>query len=169
MNNVKSIQGSIVAILMNNNLDELSLDGIEELADPVYVIWYDNDGTPHEDPVIKVVCKNSKLSFEVEARDFDQIITLYDCDIEDKWLRWIRDNMITVLQNAGKRVCPVCGKLLRRRRRYCSDSCHSLDCPPTIKNVAESANKNIRALVGLVAGKDRKLRKQLNEKYMIRL
>ena len=49
MNNVKSIQGSIVAILMNNNLDELSLDGIEELADPVYVIWYDNDGTPHED------------------------------------------------------------------------------------------------------------------------
>ena len=55
-------------------------------------------------------------------------------------------------------------------RKYCSTGCRNLMMPQlTIKQVAEKANRNIRRLASLAAGKDKAYRKRLIEKYTVGL
>lgn len=171
MNNITSLKASISAILKNNNLNELPLGDIDELSDPTYVIWWDNNCTPYEDPVIKVTSDEEGLSFEVDPRDFDNTVTVWDCDIDRlEWWQGIRENMLEVLQRDGKRRCPVCGKPLRTRQKYCSEKCRKLSTPqPSIQEMVGLANERIRQLIGQIAGSDRKLQKELMKTYIIKL
>ena len=128
-NNMKDAIASIMAILRNNNLTELAFGDYDELNDPTYVFWWDNHGTPYEDPVIKIVLEDDDLAIEVEARDFGNIVTLSSSDIdrEERW-QGIRDNVMEVLQRDGRRRCPVCGKVLAGEDEYCSDECRRQEC-----------------------------------------
>ena len=47
MDNISNIMASIVAILKNNGLTELSLGNYDELYDPAYIIWFDEIGRAH--------------------------------------------------------------------------------------------------------------------------
>lgn len=171
MNNINNLMASIAAILTHNNISELSLGDIDELNDPTYVIWYDNHGTPYDDPVIKVMRDDEGLSFEVDARDFGNTITVQDYDIDrEEWWKGIRDNMLEVLQRDGIRRCPACGKPLKGHQQFCSDTCRKFMAPPpTLHEVTEMANSRIRQLIEQIAGTDRKLKKELIQKYSITL
>lgn len=128
-NNMKDAIASIMAILRNNNLTELAFGDYDELNDPTYVFWWDNHGTPYEDPVIKIVLEDDDLAIEVEARDFGNIVTLSSSDIdrEERW-QGIRDNVMEVLQRDGRRRCPACGKVLAGEDESCSDECRRQEC-----------------------------------------
>ncbi len=143
---------SVTAILTNNNLSELSLGDIDELTDPTYVIWYDNHGAPYDDPIIKVIRDGEGLAFEVDARDFGNTVTVQDYDVDRlEWWQGIHDNILEVLQRDGKRRCPVCGKPLKGRQRFCTDTCRQSMTPlPTVKEVTEIANRRIRTLVNTI-------------------
>lgn len=124
INNTCDLMASIRAILNNNNCNELSFGDPEELYAPTYVIWYDNQGNPYDDPIIKVTLQNTELSFKVDARDFGNTITIYEDDINRReWWQGIRDNILEVIQRDGHPRCPVCGKPLKTRQEYCSDAC----------------------------------------------
>lgn len=62
MDTQKNIMASIVAILTNNGLTELSLGDYDELHDPAYIVWFDDDGSPYDDPVIKVMVEDNTVS-----------------------------------------------------------------------------------------------------------
>ena len=91
MDNISNIMAAIVAILKNNGLTELSLENYEELNDPTYIIWFDDDGTPYDDPVIKVIVEDSEVSVEVEARNFTNNVTIQAYEINRlEWWQSIR-------------------------------------------------------------------------------
>lgn len=124
MNNISDLTASVSAILKNNNLNELSLGNIDELSEPTYIIWWDNNCTPYEDPVIKVMNDGDGLSFEVEARNFGNTVTVQDYDIDRvEWWQSIHANMLEVLQRDGIHRCPACGKPVKAHQQFCSDSC----------------------------------------------
>ena len=75
-----------MAILKNNGLTELSLGNYDELYDPAYIIWFDDDGNPYDDPVIKVIVEDSVVSVELEARNFSNNVTLQEMCIRDRYL-----------------------------------------------------------------------------------
>jgi len=60
MDNISNIMAAIVAIMKNNGLTELSLGDYAEQEDPTFIIWFDNDGTPYDDPAIKVIVRTPK-------------------------------------------------------------------------------------------------------------
>lgn len=136
MNNISDLTASISVILKNNNLSELSLDNMDELSDPTYIIWWDNNCTPYEDPVIKVTSNEDGLSFEVDARDFGNTITVQDYDIDRlEWWQGIHANILEVLQRDGTPRCSVCGKPLEVNQQFCSDTCRKFTTlPPTIQD-----------------------------------
>ena len=102
MNDINNLIASIKAILVNNNLDELSLGDPNQLDDPTFVIWYDNHGIPYDDPVIKVMRDGFGLSLEVEARDFCETVSIQDYDIDRlEWWQGIHANMLEILQREG--------------------------------------------------------------------
>lgn len=171
MNNISNIMAAIVAIFNNNGLTELSLGNYNELNDPAYVIWYDNDGYPYDDPVVKVMVEDSEISVEVEAREFGNTVTLQSHEIDRlEWWLCIHASMLEVLEQDGKRRCPACGKPLRTRQKYCSETCRTFATPkPTAGEIAEKANKHIRQLIARIAKGDRKLKRQLTEKFIITL
>lgn len=171
MNNISNIMAAIVAILKNNGLTELSLENYDELNDPAYIIWFDDDGTPYDDPAIKVIVENSEISVEVEARDFSNNVILQDYEIDRlEWWQGIHACVLEVLENDGKRRCPACGKPLRTRQKYCSETCRRFAMPqPTPQKVAELANKRIQKLIARIAQGNRKLRAELIEKYIVKL
>lgn len=154
MYNISDLMASITAILNNNNLNELLLGDIDELTDPTYIIWYDNNGAPYDDPVIKVMLHDKELSFEVDARDFGNTITVQDYDIDRiEWWQGIHANILEVLQRDGLRRCPVCGKRAKGRQQFCSDTCRrSTTPPPTVPEVTELANRHIRILINKIIG-----------------
>lgn len=171
MDNISNIMASIVAILKNNGLTELSLGNYEELYDPAYVIWFDDDGTPYDDPVIKVIVEDSEVSVELEARNFSNNVTLRAYEINRlEWWQQIHACVLEVLESDGKRRCPACGKPLHTRQKYCSETCRKFAMPqPTPQKVAELANTRIKKLIGQIAGANRKLRAELIEKYIVKL
>lgn len=171
MDNISNIMAAIVAILKNNGLTELSLENYDELNDPAYIIWFDDDGTPYDDPVIKVIVENSEISVELEARNFSNNVTIQAYEIDRlEWWRGIHACVLEVLENDGKRRCPVCGKPLRARQKYCSETCRKFAMPqPTPQKVAELANKRIQKLIARIARGNRKLRAELIEKYTVKL
>lgn len=171
MNSIKNLQTAIRNILTSNRLTELCLGEPGELDDPTYIIWYDRHCEPNEDPVLKVCLEDEGIAVEVEARSFGNTITVYDYDIDRiEWWESIHANILEVLERDGKRRCPVCGKPLKGSRKYCSTGCRNLMMPQlTIKQVAEKANRNIRRLASLAAGKDKAYRKRLIEKYTVGL
>lgn len=171
MDNISNIMAAIVAILKNNGLTELSLENYDELNDPAYIIWFDDDGTPYDDPVIKVIVENSEISVELEARNFSNNVTLQDYEIDRlEWWQGIHTCVLEVLENDGKRRCPACGKPLRARQKYCSETCRKFAMPqPTPQKVAELANKRIQKLIARIAQGNRKLRAELIEKYTVKL
>lgn len=171
MDNICNIMASIVAIFRNNGLTELSFGDYDELNDPSYIIWFDNDGTPYDDPAIKVFVEDSEISVEVEAREFGNTVTLQAYEIDRlEWWQCIHASMLEVLEQDGKRRCPACGKPLRARQAYCSATCRTFATPkPTAGEIAEKANKHIRQLIARIAKGDRKLKRQLTEKFIITL
>ena len=152
MDTQKNIMASIVDILTNNGLTELSLGDYDELHDPAYIVWFDDDGSPYDDPVIKVMVEDNTVSVEVEAREFANNVTLQDYEINrPEWWQQIHASVLEVLERDGKRRCPVCGKILKGRQKYCSEPCRKLAEPkPTAQEVAELANKRIRELIGKI-------------------
>lgn len=58
--------------------------------------------------------------------------------------------------------------LTRRNSTWLSAGCRDFMTPgPTVEQVAEKANRNIRKLASLAAGKDKAYRKRLIEKYTV--
>lgn len=171
MDNISNIMAAIVAILKNNGLTELSLENYDELNDPAYIIWFDDDGTPYDDPVIKVIVENSEISVELEARNFSNNVTIQAYEIDRlEWWRGIHACVLEVLEKDGKRRCPACGKPLRARQKYCSETCRKFAMPqPTPQKVAELANKRIQKLIARIAQGNRKLRAELTGKYIVKL
>lgn len=171
MKRIEDLQAAVRNILVNNGLTELSLGEPDELEDPTYIIWYDRHCEPNDDPVSKVCLEDTGLSVEVEARGFGGTITVCDYDIDRiEWWEGIRANLLEVLERDGRRRCPVCGKPLKGNRKYCSVECRKIMMPElTVEQVVEKANRNIRELAGLVAGKNKAYRKQLIEKYTVGL
>lgn len=151
MTDINKVKVAMAAILINNHLSELVLDDPDELDDPVRVVWYDKDNYPYEDYVTKVMWDGKELSLEVEANEFPEHETLYEYDFaftNVEWLSGIRDNMLETLRNQGLNPCPVCGKPLKGRQRYCSDACRKTAAPPpTVQEVIDTANRRIRTLV----------------------
>lgn len=170
MDNISNIMASIVAIFNNNGLTELSFGDYDELNDPAYIIWFDDD-TPYDDPVVKVMVEDDHISVEVEARNFSNNAVIQDYEINRlEWWQCIHASVLEVLEQDGKRRCPVCGKLLRARQAYCSETCRKFATPkPTAGEIAEKANKHIRQLIARIAKGDRKLKRQLTEKFIITL
>lgn len=171
MDNISNLMASIVAILKNNGLTELSLENYDELNDPAYIIWFDNDGMAYDDPVVKVMVENSQVSVEVEARQFGNTVTVQDHEIDRlEWWKCIHACVLEVLEQDGKRRCPACGKPLRARPKYCSDTCRKFATPqPTTREIVELANKRIRELIARVAQGDRKLKRSLTDEYIIKI
>ena len=169
MDCIKDLQDAIRNILVNNGLTELCLGEPDELDDPTYIIWYDRHCEPHEDPVLKVYLENEGIAVEVEARSFGNTITVYDYDIDRiEWWKGIHANILEVLERDGKRRCPACGRTVKGRQGYCGAGCRDFMTPgPTVEQVAEKANRNIRKLASLAAGKDKAYRKRLIEKYTV--
>ena len=141
MNSIENLQTAIRNILTSNRLTELCLGEPGELEDPTYIIWYDNT------------------------------ITVYDYDIDRiEWWEGIHANILEVLERDGKRRCPACGRTVKGKQRYCGTGCRDFMIPgPTVEQVAEKANRNIRKLASLAAGKDKAYRKRLIEKYTVGL
>nr|DAE30232.1 MAG TPA: ECL1/2/3 zinc binding protein [virus sp. ct5rm7] len=171
MNTINDLQTAARNILLNNGLTELSLGETDELRDPTYIIWYDNDCQPYDDPVQKVCIEENGIAVELYARDFGNTVTVYDYDIDRiEWWEGIRANMLEVLECDGRRRCPACGRPLKQKRKYCSGDCRKLMAPePTVEQVVAEANRNIRRLAGLAAGKDKAYKKRLIEKYTVGL
>ncbi len=171
MDNISNIMAAIVAILKNNGLTELSLGDYAEQEDPTFIIWFDNDGTPYDDPVIKVIVADSEVSVEVEARNFTNNATIQAYEIDRlEWWQNIHTSVLEVLENDGKRRCPACGKPLRARQKYCSETCRKFAMPqPTPQKVAELANKRIQKLIARIAQGNRELKRSLTEEYFIKL
>lgn len=171
MDNISNIMAAIVTILKNNGLTELSLENYDELNDPAYIIWFDDDGTPYDDPVTKVIVENSEISVELEARNFSNNVTIQAYEIDRlEWWQCIHTCVLEVLENDGKRRCLVCGKPLRARQKYCSETCRKFAMPqPTPQKVAELANKHIQKLIARIAQGNRKLKRSLTEEYFIKL
>lgn len=171
MDNISNIMAAIVAIFRNNGLTELSFGDYDELSDPAYIIWFDDDGTPYDDPVIKVIVEDDNISVEVEARNFSNNAVIQDYDIDRlEWWKSIHANVLEVLEQDGKRRCPSCGKPLRVRQKYCSATCRKFAAPqPTAQEITELANKRIRQLIARIAQGDRKLKRTLTQKYIIEL
>ena len=171
MDNISNIMAAIVAILKNNGLTELSLGDYAEQEDPTFIIWFDNDGTPYDDPVIKVIVADSEVSVEVEARNFTNNATIQAYEIDRlEWWQNIHTSVLEVLENDGKCRCPACGKPLRTRQKYCSETCRKFAMPqPTPQKVAELANKRIQQLIARIARGNRKLKRSLTEEYFIKL
>ena len=169
MESIKDLQKAVRDILVNNGLTELSLGEPDELDDPTYIVWYDRHCKPNDDPVLKVFLEDTGIAVEVEARDFGNTVTVYDYDIDRReWWEGIRANLLEVLGRDGRRRCPVCGKPLKGNRRYCGSDCRKLAAPiPTAEQVVKKANRNIRRLANLAAGKDKAYRKQLLKEYSI--
>ena len=149
MDCIKDLQDAIRNILVNNGLTELCLGEPDELDDPTYIIWYDRHCEPH--------------------RSFGNTITVYDYDIDRiEWWKGIHANILEVLERDGKRRCPACGRTVKGKQRYCGAGCRDFMTPgPTVEQVAEKANRNIRKLASLAAGKDKAYRKRLIEKYTV--
>lgn len=168
MDSIKDLQAAIRDILVNNGLTELSFGEPDELNDPTYIVWYDRHCEPNDDPVSRVLLEDTGIAVEVEARGFGNTVTVYDYDIDRReWWEGIRANLLEVLGRDGRHRCPVCGKPLKGNRQYCSD-CRKLATPkPTVEQVVKKANRNIRRLASLVAGKDKAYRKQLVKEYSI--
>ena len=75
-----------------------------------------------------------------------------------------------MLERDGKRRCPACGRTGKEKPLYCSAGCREFMTPgPSVEQVAEKANRNIRKLASLAAGKDKAYRKRLIEKYTVGL
>lgn len=171
MDNISNIMAAIVTILKNNGLTELSLENYDELNDPAYIIWFDDDGTPYDDPVTKVIVENSEISVELETRNFSNNVTIQAYEIDRlEWWQCIHACVLEVLENDGKRRCPACGKPLRARQKYCSETCRKFAMPqPTPQKVAELANKRIQKLIAHIAQGNWKLKRSLTEEYFIKL
>lgn len=171
MDNISNIMAAIVAILKNNGLTELSLGDYAEQDDPTFIIWFDNDGTPYDDPVIKVIVADSEVSVEVEARNFTNNATIQAYEIDRlEWWQGLHTGVLGILEKDGKRRCPACGKPLRARQKYCSETCRKFAMPqPTPQEIAELANKRIQKLIAHIAQGNRKLKRSLIEEYTIKL
>lgn len=152
MNSINDLQDAVRNILVNNGLTELSLGNIDELEDPTYIIWFDSDCQPYDDPVLKISLEETGIAVELDARNFGNTITVYDYDIDRiEWWKGIRANMLEVLERDGQRRCPTCGKPLRARQKYCSDTCRKFATPqPTTREIVELANKRIRQLINKI-------------------
>ncbi len=171
MGNISNIMAAIVAILKNNGLTELSLGDYAEQDDPTFIIWFDNDGTPYDDPVIKVIVADSEVSVEVEARNFTNNATIQAYEINRlEWWQGLHTGVLGILEKGGKRRCPACEKPLRARQKYCSETCRKFAMPqPTPQKVAKLANKRIQKLIAHIAQGNRKLKRSLTEEYTIKL
>lgn len=170
MDNISNIMAAIVAIFRNNGLTELSFGDYDELSAPAYIVWFDDDGTPYDDPVIKVMVEDDRISVEVEAHNFSNNAVLQDHEIDRlKWWQSIHACVLEVLEQDGKRRCPSCGKPLRARQKYCSATCRKFAAPqPTAQEITELANKRIRQLIARIAQGDRKVKRTLTEKFIIK-
>lgn len=169
MESINDLQTAVRDILANNGLTELSFGEPDELNDPTYIIWFDNDCQPYDDPVQKVRLEEDGISVEIYARDFGNTITVYDHDIDRiEWWEGIRANLLEMLGRDGRRRCPVCGKPLKEKRRYCGYDCRKLvTSERTVEQFVKKANRNIRRLASLAAGKDKAYKELLIKKYSI--
>ena len=75
---------AIVAIFNNNGLTELSFGDYDELNAPAYIIWFDDDGIPYDDPVVKVMVEDDHISVEVEARNFSNNAVIQGHEIDSR-------------------------------------------------------------------------------------
>ena len=78
MKSINDLQTAVRNILANNGLTELSFGEPDELNDPTYIIWFDNDCRPYDDPVQKVRLEEDGIAVELNARDFGNTVTVYD-------------------------------------------------------------------------------------------
>lgn len=141
-----------------------------EQEDPTFIIWFDNDGTPYDDPAIKVIVENSEISVEVEARDFSNNVTLQDYEIDRlEWWQGLHAGVLRILETDGKRRCPACGNRFVPGRNTAPRPAGIRNAPADTAKVVELANKRIQKLIACIAQGNRKLKRSLTEEYFIKL
>lgn len=112
---------SIATIFANNNLDELEIS--EEIDDPAYVVYFDDNGAGYDCKVHKVYIENGQLSLFVINDDDDIQAMVYSSELGCEnldWLNNIRKDILFTLGLKYKRICSECGKPMDEG--YCIDS-----------------------------------------------
>lgn len=109
MREIKIERELLKRVLVENNITELSFGDIDELADPTYIIWFDKDCLPHEDPVIAIRLENNNLCLVINARESEEHIDLEENSSDfvfenDQWLYQILGNVVEVLEKQGIKV-----------------------------------------------------------------
>ena len=96
----EKLQG-IIRLLMVFYLMKLDFT---ELDEPTFVLWNDNKGNIHDDPVTGVRYDGKELSIIVHDRDTNSTITLYEDDfaLNEDWLCGIHSNIRETLDRNPK-------------------------------------------------------------------
>lgn len=93
----QTIVKDILSTMKQFNLSEVAFDD-EDDPDPVYVIWYDNDGRPGEGRVMKVTSHEDYITLEIRENESHINYDLdgrYDMGARHvEWLAKILDNII---------------------------------------------------------------------------
>lgn len=95
---------SIKCLLLVRHLMELDFGDIDKLDNSTFVLWSDNKGYTHDDPVIGVRYDGKELCLLVDDRDCNSTITLYEGDFaqNEEWLAGIYENMQETLDRNPK-------------------------------------------------------------------
>lgn len=111
MRNINDFKKVIADLLTDNGLTHISLKDPGEGHGQIFIIWFDNDGNPYDDPISDVRLKDSGLFFEVNARSYGNTITVPDDEINRlEWWEEIHAGVLRALQRDGKSGIPSCKK-----------------------------------------------------------
>lgn len=83
------------------HLMKVDFSDLGDLSEPTCVLWTDNRGDIHDDPVIGIGYNGEELSLLIDDRDhFNSTITLYEDAFADKidWLEGIYGNLLETLE-----------------------------------------------------------------------
>lgn len=100
-NQCKEKLAAIIRLLGVFHLMKLDFGDLDE---PTFVLWNDNKGDIHDDPVTGVRYDGKELSLLVNNRDAMETITLYEDDFATNkdWLSGIHDNIREALDRNPK-------------------------------------------------------------------
>lgn len=145
------------------HLMKVDFSDLGDFSEPTYVLWTDNRGDIHDDPVIGISYNGEELSLLIDNRDhFNSIITLYEDAFADKidWLEGIYRNLLEALKRHPEfKENPVQSKKAEQFYKQAPTfnenggySQHVLIQTVVLAEyeMAEKANQNIASLVDVI-------------------
>lgn len=98
---------SVIEILKQNNLKEIQLSYL--MRDPTFVIWFDDNGFPHECQVVKVSYYENVILFSVlyqetsddveEVHQIEEINSRHNLGAKNiDWINDVRSNILETLE-----------------------------------------------------------------------